>query len=108
VGNPWTFPLIWPGIFYLGKAMGVGAAEVVPETLAFTMLFGNIIEALLSFDIMFLVKKAWPIIFPMLIGGIPAAVAVWFIFYLATRPLIQKYQERRIRRCQAKTEDASR
>ncbi len=98
VGNPWTFPFIWPGIFFLGKMLGAGGTDVLPDSTAFAMLFGNIIEAMLAFDIVFLGEVAWPVIFPMLVGGIPSAVAVWFAFYLLTRPLIEKYQQRRVLR----------
>jgi hypothetical protein len=104
VGNPWTFPFIWPGIFFLGKMLGAGGGVDLPDSTAFAMLFGNIIEALLAFDLAFLSDVAWPVIFPMLVGGVPAAVVVWFAFYLPGRPLIERYQRRRALRRRRKIE----
>lgn len=102
VGNPWTFPFIWPGIIFLGKMLGAGNGEVLPEGMTLAMLFGHIVAALLHLDFIFLSEVAWPVIFPMLVGGVPAAVAVWFVIYLLSRPLIENYQRRRIRRRQRK------
>jgi hypothetical protein len=95
VGNPWTFPFIWVWIYNLGSWMGVGNAAPGTEHPEFSHLFGAAFDALLRLDLMYLAESAWPVIGPMLAGSVPTMVVVWLIFYLAMKPLIAAYQERR-------------
>ena len=98
VGNPWTFPFIWVWVYNLGQWMGasipVGAA---PEP-DFVGIFGAILKASLSLDFTFLFDTAWPVFWPMFVGGVPTAVLVWLAFYMPMKPLIAGYQNRRILR----------
>jgi len=89
VGNPWTFPFIFAltgqiGAFLLGQEV---SAEVPP--LSWDAMWHNPTEYFASF---------LPIVFPLLVGGIPVAVIVWLIFYVAFRSLISGYRESRERR----------
>lgn len=79
VGNPITFPFIWAITYRVGSAIlgdpaRSDAEPQVDRPSAFT------VEAITSF-----VESAWPLIKPMLIGGVPlgltAAVACFFVTY---------------------------
>jgi len=96
VGNPWTFPFIWTLIYNLGHWMGAGwNTKQSAEDLDFAAIFAASMDAFLRFDLAYLVDTAGPVLWPMFIGGIPAFVAVWFIFFLPLRPLIGAYQHQR-------------
>jgi hypothetical protein len=95
VGNPWTFPFIWTLIYNLGRWMGAagnGSAASEPD---FTTIFSSCMDALLRYDPVYLFETAWPVLWPMFVGGLPTFVVVWFGVYLTLRPLIEKYQSRR-------------
>lgn len=95
VGNPWTFPFIWTLIYNLGQWMGAGSNGSVAHELDFAAIFSSCMDALLRFDLVYLFETAWPVLWPMFIGGIPAFIVVWLGFYLALRPLIERYQAKR-------------
>lgn len=95
VGNPWTFPFIWTLIYNLGLWMGAGGNGSAASELEFATIFSSCMDALLRFDPVYLFETAWPVLWPMFVGGLPAFVVVWFGFYLTLRPLIEKYQSRR-------------
>jgi len=94
VGNPWTFPFIWVGVFNVGswilRADGVEAKEV-----DFLEVLTESMQALHSLDFTYLFDTAWPVLLPMLVGCVPVGIFVWFIFYLPLRPMISKYQAAR-------------
>ncbi len=95
VGNPWTFPFIWTLIYNLGVWMGAGGNGPDASELDFPTIFSSCINALLRFDPVYLFETAWPVIWPMFLGGLPAFVVVWLSFYFAFRPLIESYQSKR-------------
>jgi len=105
VGNPWTFPFIWAWIYNLGLWMGAGGQEVGVDTLDFSAIFSASMDALLDFDLVFLMDTAGPVLWPMFIGGLPSFAAVWVIFYFPLRPLIEAYQQRRKERRMKKSAD---
>ncbi|MFP6742730.1 MAG: DUF2062 domain-containing protein [Alphaproteobacteria bacterium] len=83
VGNPWTFPFIWVGVYRLGCVMiGCDAGQALPDELTLTYIFNNTISILL----------------PMSVGAIPAATVVWIIFFWPIRQLVTDYQMLRRRR----------
>ncbi len=88
VGNPWTFPFIWSGILWLGtKILGYERGRELPEELTWSVLFSHPEEILL----------------PMMVGGVPAALAVWVIVFFPIRRVVANYQaHRRLRRQQRK------
>ena len=105
VGNPWTFPAIWVFIFNIGNwIMGgpVPTQGAAPHAETFSVMFGHLVEALLQLDTGFILKSAWPLILPMLIGGIPTSIVTWVVVYFPLKRLIANHQhnlvERRIRR----------
>jgi uncharacterized protein len=81
VGNPWTFPFIWLWIYSLGSwVLGDHGLTELPEDLSF-QIFENPMEVLL----------------PMVVGGIPTAIAAWFVFFWPLQRTIAEYQKARRR-----------
>lgn len=95
VGNPWTFPFIWIWIYELGHWMLNAQGQIPAETVNFARFFARITGALLRMDMMYLFHTAWPVLWPMFVGSIPTAIAVWFAFYLPFKPMVAAYQHRR-------------
>ena len=82
-GNPWTFPLIWIGIYRLGALiLGWDVAEALPEGFTLTYIFDNPIAVLL----------------PMTVGAVPAALVAWTVTYWPVLSIVTKYRELRRRR----------
>lgn len=80
VGNPWTFPGIWFGVLWLGsKIMGRDMPQMSFSDLSLTMIFDQFAT----------------IGVPMLVGGVPAGLVVWVIFYIPIRRGIANYQHHR-------------
>ena len=98
VGNPWTFPFIWACIFNLGLWMGAGGNQVDVDALDFSAIFSASMDALLEFDMVFLIDTAGPVLWPMFVGGVPSFIVVWMLAYFSSRPLIETYQIRRMER----------
>jgi len=97
VGNPWTFPFIWVLIYRLGRVISSEEDSGVPDDVEFADLFGQILDALFSFDLAYLAETAWPVWSPMMIGSIPVAIAAWLVFYVLIKIPVAAYQKRRIR-----------
>ena len=97
VGNPWTFPFIWIWIYKLGHWI-IDKPGLKAEHLDFTRFFGHIVDAALSLDMVYLFKTAWPVLWPMVVGGIPSAIVAWFISYFLLKPMVAAYQHRRLMR----------
>lgn len=93
VGNPWTFPLIWTLIYWMGAmAMGSDTALVLSDVIDTKQLFFNPLEALR------------PVLLPMIIGGVPLAVLVWWLVYWPAHKVIQRYKAQRLKRLQRQDE----
>ena len=97
VGNPWTFPFIWTWLYQTGTWMVSGARLESAATPEFSEIFGHILQALLSWDVAYILETATPVFWPMFVSGLPTAFAVWWIFYLPLKYTIQGYQDRRFR-----------
>lgn len=97
-GNPWTFPFIWLWLYELGTALGVGGEGDGGGAVDFAALFGEMMQALLRFDMAYLLETAWPVWWPMFVASIPTAVVAWIAFYLPLKWTVEKYQVRRRRR----------
>lgn len=91
VGNPWTFPFIWVWIYNLGFWI-LGDSPVDATKVDFAEVFSHSMEALLRFDMPFLLQTSAPILWPMLIGSLPTALMVGILFYVPLEPTISKYQ----------------
>jgi len=97
VGNPWTFPFIWVVIYNVGswmtRAQGVAAKEV-----DFLQVLTESMAAMHRMDFQYLIDTSGPILWPMLVGSVPAGIIVWIIFFAPLRPMIAKYQKSRHQR----------
>lgn len=80
VGNPWTFPLILPGIYRLG----VWLMGEQPRSWVFARL-----------DIAEFVHELKGLLVPMTVGAIIPATLAWFIAYVPLKRLVARVQERR-------------
>lgn len=83
VGNPWTFPFIWLGIYQFGSWL-LGA-EADPSVLG---LIGS--GKILA--------DPTPILLPATVGGLPMAFLVWWLVYWPMRRVVEQYRKRRARR----------
>jgi len=80
VGNPWTFPFIWAGIYWLGgKILGYKKGVELPEELTMDYIFHDPVNVLL----------------PMAAGGVPTAIVVWWLVYLPLHRVVANYQSHR-------------
>jgi uncharacterized protein len=80
VGNPWTFPFIWAGIYWLGgKILGYEKGVELPEELSMDYIFHDPVNVLL----------------PMAAGGVPTAIVVWWLVYLPLHRVVANYQSLR-------------
>lgn len=80
VGNPWTFPFIWAGIYWLGgKILGYKKGVELPEELTMDYIFHDPVNVLL----------------PMAAGGAPTAIVVWWLVYLPLHRVVANYQSHR-------------
>ena len=97
VGNPWTFPFIWVGVFNVGRfIMHVDeAGGVVAKDVDFLNVMTKSMEAMHRLDFQFLIETSAPVMVPMLVGSVPVAIVVWMIFFFPLRPMIAKYQAAR-------------
>lgn len=85
VGNPWTFPFIWLVIYRTGIAVtgGIPADEGAIASLSFSAILDNPSRLLPD------------VIWPMTVGGLPIAIAVFMVTYWPSRYLVMRYQRRR-------------
>jgi len=80
IGNPWTFPGIWFGVLWLGsKILGRPMPDLSFSDLSLTMIFDHFST----------------IGVPMIVGGVPAGLLTWVIFYIPIRRAIANYQHHR-------------
>jgi uncharacterized protein (DUF2062 family) len=91
VGNPWTFPFIWWLVYHTGVWMGIGGMPDDMANMNVSEIFLNAVQAFLEFDWNYLVKVAWPLLGPMLIGCLPYFAVAWVVFYFGFRWLIDAY-----------------
>jgi len=93
IGNPWTFPLIFALTGQVGSViLGYDVITEVPP-LSFEAMWANPLIYFAGF---------LPVIFPLLVGGVPVAIVIWLLFYVAFRTLISGYREGRARRKEAR------
>lgn len=80
VGNPWTFPIIWVGIYNLGiQLMGMKGDEFAADGVGIAYLIDHFADVFI----------------PMAVGGTPIAILVWLGFYFPIRSAIRRYQTAR-------------
>lgn len=105
VGNPWTFPFIWVGVFNVGNwIMRIDGTDA--ERVDFLGVLTESMGAFHRLDFQYLAETSGPILLPMVVGAVPVSIVAWFLFYFMLRPMISKYQaarhHRRLRKQNAK------
>lgn len=87
IGNPWTFPLF----FALTNSVGglILGAESVADVPVWN--WDAVFDAPLDYMADFV-----PVVFPLIVGGVPIATVVWIISYLVFKGLLTKYRVRKI------------
>jgi len=98
VGNPWTFPFIWIATYKAGIHMGAGSGKTQDEHLEFLAFFDKLIEAVKAMDWAYVADVAWPVFWPMFVGGIPAFILSWVIFFFPIRMMVKRYHSRRVQK----------
>ena len=86
VGNPWTFPLFFALTGAVGSAIIGGDAAVEIPVWDWDAIISSPIDYF---------SKFLPVVFPLIVGGIPVAIAVWFLTYLVFKELVTRYRARR-------------
>ena len=105
VGNPWTFAVIWPSTYSLGQWMFGGSADFgQTQEPDFISLFSGLIRALLEFDLVYIIDHVWPVLWPMTIGGLLPALAVWIVAFWLVRGAVAEYQHVRRRSMRRKVQ----
>lgn len=94
VGNPWTFPFIWPAVLFTGRWF-LGAHEA--GKVDFIRLFTNLMHAVIKLDVPLFVSDIWPILLPMMVGCIPYYILVWAISFYFVKKAMDKFDQRRQR-----------
>lgn len=86
VGNPWTFPLFFTLTGAVGALILGGDTVVEMPTWDWNAIFASPVDYFARF---------LPVVFPLIVGGVPVAVGVWFAFYLVFKELVTRYRARR-------------
>ncbi len=89
VGNPLTFPFIWAFTFKIGKWILHGRAPKADPQQVHQQFQHGLFEKSLD--------ALWPMIKPMLIGGIPLGLVVGAVSYVLVYKSVEVYQRRRRR-----------
>lgn len=102
VGNPWTFPFIWLGLYKLGNWMLQieGPEGEAPPN--FTDVFAQLWEALLSLDFASFADGIAAVIVPMTVAGIPCFIVAWVVSYFPMKYLVDSYKNKRMKRLRKK------
>ena len=95
VGNPWTFPFIWTWLYQTGTWMVSGEQLEGAAKPDFSEIFGHMLQALVSWDVAYILETAAPVFWPMFVSSLPTTFVVWWVFYLPLNYTIQSYQNRR-------------
>ena len=66
--------------------------------LDFQALFGNMMKAMISGDLEFLIETAGPVLWPMLVGSVPSIVVIWVAVYFPLKAMVGSYQKARSKR----------
>lgn len=93
VGNPWTFPLFFTLTGTVGAALLGDNVTVTLPVWDWDAIFMSPVDYFAKF---------LPVVFPLIVGAVPVAVAVWFLVYLVFKSLITRYRARRRLRAEAR------
>ncbi len=86
VGNPWTFPLIFA---LTGRIGALFLDDAVVHNIPVWSW-----EALFDAPVIYL-SAFLPLVFPLIVGGIPVAIFAWIIVYFPLRSVLRQFRARR-------------
>lgn len=92
VGNPWTFPIIWPAILFTGKFF-LNSHDTTQ--VHFLELFKKLVHAVIHLDFQMIAADIWPILLPMMVGCIPYYIVVWALSFYFVKKAMDKFDARR-------------
>lgn len=94
MGNPWTFPIIWPTILFTGRFF---LNDNHIDKIDFIKLFKNLADAVVHLDFSLLVSDVWPVLLPMMVGCIPYYIIAWCISFYIVKRAMERFKLRRER-----------
>jgi uncharacterized protein (DUF2062 family) len=78
VGNPWTFPIIWVGIYRLGiMILGWEDGAGLSESVSMAYIFDHPVAVLL----------------PMTVGGVATGAVAWLASYWGALAIVAEYRQ---------------
>lgn len=102
IGNPWTFPFIWLGLYKLGNVILIRNGEYSHPPPDFSDVFVSLWEATLSFDVNGFAHGISTVILPMTIASIPFFILAWVASYFSMKFLVDGFKRRRMFRLMRK------
>lgn len=85
-GNPWTFPIFFALTAEVGAWMLGGSVNTEIPVWDWDAVFMTPGTYLLEFV---------PVVFPLIVGGLPVAIVAWLLSYLVFKELLTRYRMRR-------------
>lgn len=92
MGNPWTFPIIWPTILFTGRFM---LRDEHVGKIDFIKTFKNLADSVIHLDFSLFASDIWPVLLPMMVGCIPYYILAWIISYWFVKKSMDKLAQRR-------------
>jgi hypothetical protein len=92
VGNPWTFPMIWPATLYTGRFL-LGGHDDTP--IRFARLFKNLAAAVRHWNFDSFASDIWPLLKPMMVGCVPYYLVAWVVSYYFIKKTMDRFAARR-------------
>lgn len=89
-GNPWTFAIIWPTVFYSGEFI---LQTKTDTNIQFNLFFKSLLIAIKNLNVESFFNDLWPILYPMIIGSIPFYLLSWIISYIVTLHVLKKIRK---------------
>lgn len=94
IGNPLTFPLIWFSTYTLGSyLLGTDMTQITSANMPMIDLstfWSDGARFWSDFG-----ERVWPVIKPMLVGGVPVGLLVGILCYIPVRLIVGAYQAKR-------------
>jgi len=98
IGNPLSFPFIWVGAYRFGNLLLGGAGNFSGGQLRDG--FERLWEGFWSVSgsaFLDAISALWPLIKPMMVGGVPLGIVAGTFFYYIVRRMVEVYQASRAR-----------
>lgn len=87
VGNPWTFPIFFALTNHVGGLILGSESRVIVPVWNWDALYSAPFDYMADF---------LPVVFPLVVGGIPIAIVVWIVSYLVFKGVLTKYRTAKV------------